>query len=102
MSNFLANWWRSQQLKSALKKGDTRRAMQLLQESQKSGARLSWLERLFRDKLKSDESCSELKREASAARRQLTEVGQNLEAELAKQKLQWQKNIIFVVINITH
>jgi SAM-dependent methyltransferase len=91
MSNFLANWWRSQQFKSALQKCDPRRAVQLLQEIQKSGARLSWLERLFRDKLQSDESCSELKREASAARRQLTEVGQNLEAELAKQKLQFEQ-----------
>ncbi|MEH2374671.1 hypothetical protein [Nostoc sp.] len=40
MNNPIVNWWRSQQLKLSLKRGDMRRAMQLLQEIQKSGATL--------------------------------------------------------------
>ncbi|MCX7595370.1 MAG: hypothetical protein N2235_16740 [Fischerella sp.] len=51
MSNPIGNWWRSQQFKSALIKGYSRLAMQILQEIQKSGAKFSWLERLFRDKV---------------------------------------------------
>ncbi|MDZ7955508.1 hypothetical protein [Nostoc sp. DedQUE09] len=51
MNNLIVNWWQSQQLKFSLKRGDIRRAVQLLQEIQKSGARFSWLEKLFRDKL---------------------------------------------------
>ncbi|WP_373530481.1 hypothetical protein [Nostoc sp.] len=51
MSNPMVNWWRSQQFKLSLKRGDIRRAMQQLQEIQKSGATFSWLEKLFRDKL---------------------------------------------------
>ena len=92
MSNTIANWLRSRQFKSALKQSDTRVAKQLLQEIQNSGAKLSWLEKLFRDKLQSDESGYESEREAAAARRQLTEVRQNLEA-FSRQKLELEESL---------
>lgn len=76
MSNIIANWWRSQQLKSALKRGDTRRAVQILQEIQKSGASFSWWEKLFRDKLKLERSVQDNKRETETLRKQLTEASQ--------------------------
>ncbi|MBR8838519.1 MAG: photosystem II assembly protein [Stigonema ocellatum SAG 48.90 = DSM 106950] len=64
MSNKIANWWRSQQFQSALRRGDTRLAVQKLQEIQKSGARFSWLEKLFRDKLQFERYSQNYKKEA--------------------------------------
>jgi hypothetical protein len=51
MSNVIANWWRSQKFKLAVSRGDNKKAVKILQEIQKSGAKFSWLEKLFRDKL---------------------------------------------------
>ncbi|TAF10171.1 MAG: photosystem II assembly protein [Nostocales cyanobacterium] len=73
MSNFIINWWRSQQFKSALKRGDIRSAVQILQEIQKSGASFSWLEKLFRDKLQLERISQEYKRETTNLRKQITE-----------------------------
>jgi len=73
MNNLLANWWRSQQFKSALRYGNTQRAVQLLQEIQKSGARFSWLERLFRDKLLLERSSQEDKREIANLTKKITD-----------------------------
>ena len=73
MSNFIINWWRSQQFKSALQRGDTRSAVKILQEIQKSGASFSWLEKLFRDKLQLEQNSQEHKRETANLRKQITE-----------------------------
>jgi hypothetical protein len=54
MSNLLANWWRSFQFRSALKQGKISLAVQKLKEIEKSGARLSVLEQLFKNKLKTE------------------------------------------------
>ncbi|MEH2281257.1 MAG: photosystem II assembly protein [Nostoc sp.] len=74
MNNPIVNWWRSQQFKLSLKRGDIRRAVQLLQEIQKSGARFSWLEKLFRDKLQLERYSQEYKRQTETLSKQLTEV----------------------------
>jgi hypothetical protein len=76
MNNPIANWWRSQQFKLSLKRGDIRRAIQLLQKIQKSGARFSWLEKLFRDKLQLERYSQEYKRETETLSKQLTEASQ--------------------------
>ncbi|MEH2238434.1 photosystem II assembly protein [Nostoc sp.] len=76
MNNPIVNWWRSQQLKLSLKRGDIRRAMQLLQEIQKSGATFSWLEKLFRDKLQLERYSQEYKRQTETLTKQLTEASQ--------------------------
>ncbi|AVH70290.1 photosystem II assembly protein [Nostoc sp. 'Lobaria pulmonaria (5183) cyanobiont'] len=76
MNNPIGNWWRSQQFKLSLKRGDIRRAAQLLQEIQKSGARFSWLEKLFRDKLQLERYSQEYKRQTQTLSKQLTEVSQ--------------------------
>ncbi|MCF2147413.1 photosystem II assembly protein [Desmonostoc muscorum LEGE 12446] len=73
MNNLIANWWRSQQFKSALRNGNTQRAVQLLQEIQKSGARFSWLERLFRDKLQLESYSKEDKREIANLSKKITD-----------------------------
>ncbi|MEA5577787.1 photosystem II assembly protein [Anabaena sp. UHCC 0451] len=84
MSNFIINWWRSQQFKSALKRGDTRSAVQILQEIKKSGANFSWLEKLFRDKLQLERTFQENKRDAENLRKQLTETSQQKSTFLLK------------------
>ena len=79
MSNPFANWWRGRQFSAALKQGNTRLAERLLQESQNSGARLSWLEKLFRDKLQSAQSIHQYKTEAATLSRQLRQASQRIE-----------------------
>lgn len=76
MSNFIINWWRSQKFKSALQRGDNRRAVQILQEIQKSGASFSWLEKLFRDKLQLERNSQEYKREKANLTKRLAEATQ--------------------------
>ncbi|MEH2265284.1 photosystem II assembly protein [Nostoc sp.] len=73
MNNLIINWWRSQQFKFSLKRGEIHRAVQLLQEIQKSGARFSWLEKLFRDKLQLERYSQEYKRQTETLSQQLTE-----------------------------
>ncbi|MBW4477346.1 MAG: photosystem II assembly protein [Tolypothrix brevis GSE-NOS-MK-07-07A] len=79
MSNAIANWWRSQQFKSALKRGNTQVAIKLLQEIKKSGAKFSWLEKLFRDKLQLENSSQQDKREVANLSFKLTEALQQQE-----------------------
>ncbi|MDB9539419.1 photosystem II assembly protein [Anabaenopsis tanganyikae CS-531] len=73
MSNPIANWWRSQQFNSALKRGDTKKAEQLLQAIQQSGASFSWIEKLFRDKLQLDRYSQDYKREVANLTKQITD-----------------------------
>lgn len=54
MSNWLNNWWHSCQFRTALKQGKISLAEQKLKEIEKSGARLSVLEQLFKSKLKTE------------------------------------------------
>ncbi len=79
MSNPLANWWRRYQFHSALKQGNTRLAEQLLQESQNLGIRLSWLQKLFKDKLQSEQSAYEYNKEAVTLQRKLSQALQKVE-----------------------
>lgn len=79
MSNLITNWWRSRQFSAALKQGNTRLAERLLQESQKSGVRLSCLEKLFKDKLQLTQSAEERKREAATLSGQLRQSLQKIE-----------------------
>ncbi|MDZ7958903.1 MAG: photosystem II assembly protein [Aulosira sp. DedQUE10] len=76
MSNVIANWWRSQQFKLALSCGDTQKAVKILQNIQKSGARFSWLEKLFRDKLQLERYSLEYKREIENLSKNSTELPQ--------------------------
>ncbi len=73
MLNLIKNWWRSQQFKSALQQGNTKLGLQLLQEIKKSGAKFSWLERLFRDKLQFERSSQQYQQETENLHIQLKE-----------------------------
>ena len=51
MNNPLANWWRSQKFNRAVKSQNNRLAKQLLKEIQNCGAKLSWQQKLFKERL---------------------------------------------------
>jgi len=93
MSNPIANWLRSRKLKSALQSGEVRLAQKLLQDIQKSGAKLSWLEKLFRDKLKAEEYQQQYKQEVASLSVKLRESSQRIE-ELEKRDLSATDNFI--------
>lgn len=101
MNNKIANWWRSQQFKFAIMRGDTRLAVKLLQEIQKSGARFSWLEKLFRDKLQSEQSIHQYKQEVANLSSQIRKSFQ--EVENLKQKTQFypiDSELVNHIVNI--
>ncbi|MBD2663491.1 hypothetical protein B6N60_03384 [Richelia sinica FACHB-800] len=76
MSNIFVKWWLHQQFKSALNSGNTRKAIQLLKQIQSAGFKLSYLEQLFKDKLKLERTAIEHQREIINLRKQVTEVSQ--------------------------
>lgn len=82
MTNPLTNWWRSQRFRGALKGGDRRLAQKLLQEIQKSGARLSWQEKLFKQQLKLEKYLKEKEREIASLSKLLKEA--NRQREIAE------------------
>lgn len=89
MTNPIVHWWRSRQFRAALAQGKTRQAKQLLQEIQKSGAKLSLLEKQFRDKLKAEEFAQKSKQEVAALRKKLSLLEfPDFEVELLKQQLE--------------
>lgn len=95
MNNKLANWWRSQRFKSALNRGDTRLAIKLLGEIQKSGAKFSWLEKLFRDKLQLERYSQEYKRDAASLTNKLTETLQQLDNLNSQVTFEQSDNYVF-------
>jgi SAM-dependent methyltransferase len=76
MTNPLTNWWRSQKFRGALKGGDRSLAQKLLQEIKKSGARLSWQEKLFKKQLKLEKSLKEKEREIASLSKLLKDANQ--------------------------
>lgn len=79
MSNILLNWWRSQQFKSALQRGDIGKAISILKTIQKSGARLSWTEKLFRDKLLLERNNLDYKKEIASLSKKFQQASQQAE-----------------------
>jgi len=79
MTNPLTNWWRSQKFRGALKGGDRPLAQKLLQEIQKSGAKLSLPEKLFKEQLKLKKSLKEKEREIASLSKFLKEANQQQE-----------------------
>ena len=94
MSNRLANWWRSRQFHTALKQDNIRLAEQVFREIGNSGARLSWLEKLFRDKLQSAQSAHQYKKEAATLSGQLIQASQKIEYLEQKLKVNQPASLI--------
>ncbi|MEG4852899.1 photosystem II assembly protein [Microcoleus sp. B5-D4] len=51
MSNPLVNWWHSHKFNEAVKSQNNRVAQQLLKQIENSGAKLSWQQKLFKERL---------------------------------------------------
>ncbi|MEA5595274.1 photosystem II assembly protein [Rivularia sp. UHCC 0363] len=79
MTNLISNWWRSFQFKLALRQGNKQQAIKLLRVIEKSGVRLSYLEKLFRDNLQLEDSTKQYKQEAAILGGKLSTALQQLE-----------------------
>ena len=79
MNNLISKWWRSFQLKLFLQQGNKFQAIKLLRVIEKSGAKLSYLERLFRDKLQLEDSAKQYKQETKILSSKLNTALQELE-----------------------
>jgi hypothetical protein len=101
MSNLLTNWWRGRQFSAALKKGNTYLAQQLLEDTQRTGARLSLLEKIFRDKLQSDQSSAQYKREVVVLREQISQASQTI-GKLSIDKQQVEQSLSHVHKQLRH
>ena len=76
MSNPFTNWLQSRKFNAVLGKGNIQLAQELLEKKQRDGARLSLLEKVFRDKIQSEQSSKNYEREVLVLRSQTS---QNLE-----------------------
>ncbi len=74
MINWLTNLWRNYQLKLALKQERQVKAKKLLQQLERSGAKLSVVARLYQHQLKSNQSLADYRQEISLLTRRLQEV----------------------------
>ena len=92
MSNLIANWLRSRQFYTALKKGNTRLAQELLEDTQKVGSKLSLLERVFKDKLHCEKTLAQYEREVLVLREQISQASQTIgELSRANQQVEQQR-----------
>lgn len=96
MTNFFSKWWISFQLKLALQQGNQRQAIKLLRQIEKSGTRLSFLEKLFRDKLQLEDSAKQYKQETSSLSSKLNTVLQELEQNKSSSELTVESNQEFI------
>ncbi|NER35022.1 MAG: photosystem II assembly protein [Oscillatoria sp. SIO1A7] len=86
MSNAIAKWLRSFRLRGALRQGNTGLAQQLLEEIKISGAKLSWLEKLFQNWLAENRAARDYREEIAALKRQVEQLLQQKE-QLEREKV---------------
>ncbi|MBE9228028.1 photosystem II assembly protein [Phormidium sp. LEGE 05292] len=79
MINLIVNFWRSVKLCLALYQGNTTLAEKILHQIEQSGAKLTWIEQLFRDRLQSERNFRTYRQQIAAQHRQLNEFRQKLE-----------------------
>ena len=84
MVHLLINWWHSWRLRTAIKKENYRLAKQLIKQRQ-SGAKLSFIEKIWQKYLQAEDDSRNYRQEIKALQKQLTEVNQKLEALENKQ-----------------
>ena len=86
MSNPFTNWLQSRKFNAVLSEGNIQLAQELLEKKQKDGARLSLLEKVFRDKIKSEQSSKNYEREVLVLRSQISQNSQTIEHLTTKYK----------------
>jgi hypothetical protein len=74
MINWLLSWWRSYQFKLALKKGKLKQAEHIFKQIDKSGEKLSTLEKLYKKQLKIANNLTHYQQENNRLTRRLQEV----------------------------
>jgi hypothetical protein len=79
MINLIVNFWRSIKFSLALSQGNTNLAEKFLSQIEKSGAKLTWSEKLFREKLQTERNFRNYRQQIAAQHRQLSEFRQKLE-----------------------
>ena len=79
MSNPLTNWLQGRKFRAVLDQGNIQLAQELLKNKQKLGARLSLLEKVFRDKIKLEESSNNYEREVLFLRAQISQNSEVIE-----------------------
>ncbi|MEG4520624.1 photosystem II assembly protein, partial [Microcoleus sp. AT9_A5] len=78
MSNPLVNWWRSHNFNEAVKSQNNRVAKQLLKEIENSGAKLSWQQKLFKERLQLEKLLQKKNDRIKEADRHLEELERQL------------------------
>jgi hypothetical protein len=79
MINIIINWWRSQQFKLALRRGNTQKAVKILHDIQKSGARFSWVEKLFKEQIQLENILQNEQRQNKILQKKVAEVSHKLD-----------------------
>ncbi|MEC4804584.1 MAG: hypothetical protein SAJ12_16790 [Jaaginema sp. PMC 1079.18] len=90
MSNIFQHWWRSRQFRQALKSGNLHKAQFHLQQIEDSGARLNWLETLFKRYLYTEKALKEKSldnRELRQNLQQQVNCVRDLEKQIGKVKI---------------
>lgn len=96
MTNFISKWWISFQFKLALQQGNKPQAIKLLRVIEKSGARLSNIEKLFRDKLQLEDSAKQYKQEAAILSGKLNSALQEFKQKESSLELAVESNQEFI------
>ena len=86
MSNPFTNWLQSRKFNAVFSEGNIQLAQELLEKKQRDGARLSLLEKVFRDKIKSEQSSKNYEREVLVLRSQISQNSQIIEQLTTKYK----------------
>ena len=85
MSNILSNWWQSYQFSRALRRGEQKQVHKLWGAIESSGAKLNWLEKLFKNNREAAKKYRATQEELSSLRLQITESSQQVrELELSR------------------
>ena len=85
MSNILSNWWQSYQFSRALRRGEQKQVHKLWGAIESSGAKLNWLEKLFKSNREAAKKYRATQEELSSLRLQITESSQQVrELELSR------------------
>lgn len=79
MSNILIDWWRSYQFSRALRRGEQKQVQKLWGAITASGAKLNWLEKLFKSNREAIGKYKEAQGELSSLRLQVTESSQQVQ-----------------------
>lgn len=79
MSNILSNWWRSYQFSRALQRGEQKQVHKLWIAIESSGAKLNWLEKLYKSNREANKRYKVAQEELSSLRLQITESSQQFQ-----------------------